>query len=74
MDPLMKKWPKTVKVTHGRGRCVINIPAEWARDIGLDQAGYALISRKGVNKLEVKAFHGTEDFEEYVQKDRHGFD
>lgn len=65
----MKKWPRPVKITHGRGRCVINIPADLARDMGLDKAEYALVWMKGNNKLEVKVFHGTEDFKEYVQKD-----
>lgn len=73
-DALMKHWPKVVKVTHGKGRCVINIPAKWARDTGLDKADHALVARKGLNKLEVSVFHGTEDFKEYIPGNKFGAD
>lgn len=60
------KWPAQVKITHGKGRCVINIPAKLARETGLDKAEYALIARKGRKKLEVSAFHGPQDYKKYV--------
>ena len=60
------KWPKKVKVTHGKGRCVINIPAELARRMGLDKADYALIAMNEPNKLEVRTYNGPEDYKEYV--------
>ena len=66
MTNVWDEWPKKVKVTHGKGRCVINIPAKWARDVGLDKAEYALIAMKGPKKLEVKKFHGPEDFKEFI--------
>lgn len=66
MSVMLDKWPGKVKITHGRGRCVINIPAKWARDMGLDKAEYALIARKGRKKLELEVFHGPEDYKKYI--------
>lgn len=59
--------PALVKISHGKSRCVINIPAKWARDLGLDKAGFALVVKKGSNKLEVKRYDSEKDFEEYIQ-------
>lgn len=66
MSTMWDKWPAKVKITHGRGRCVINIPAKWARDMGLDEAEYALIHRTQRKILEVTAFHGPEDYKKYI--------
>lgn len=62
MSTQSKKWPAVVKITHGKGRCVINIPTRLARETGLDQAEYALIRQTGKRKLEVREFHGPEDY------------
>lgn len=59
--------PALVKISHGKSRCVINIPAKWARDTGLDKADFALVIKKGSNKLEVKRYDGEEDVKEYIQ-------
>jgi len=62
--------PAMVKISHGKSRCVINIPAKWARDTGLDKAKYALIVKKGSNKLEIKRYDSDKDFKEYIQGDQ----
>lgn len=58
--------PALVKITHGKSRCVINIPAKLAKDVGLDKADFALVVKKGSNKLEVKRYDSEEDVKEYL--------
>ncbi len=64
-----KNWPKLVKITHGKGRCVINVPARWARELDLDKSEYALLHKVGDRILEVLPFRGGEDYKQYVQED-----
>jgi len=62
-------WPVQVKITKGKSRTVINIPAKIARELGFDRAKYCLIKKIGEKKLEVKRYDGEEDFKEYVSGD-----
>lgn len=66
MATMADRLPKVVKITHGRGRCVINIPRVWARELGLDKAECAFITKKPGKKLEVKVYEGSWDYKRYV--------
>jgi len=66
--------PALVKISRGKSRCVINIPVKLAKAIGLDKADFALVIKKGSNKLEVKRYDSDEDYAEYIPTGSAGSD
>jgi len=59
---------KIVKVTSNKSRHVINIPADMAREIGIDKADHVIITKSGNNKLEVKRYDSEKDVAEYISR------
>lgn len=58
---------KIVKVTSNKSRHVINIPAEMARETGIDKVNHVIITKSGKKKLEIKRYDSERDIAEYIQ-------
>lgn len=70
----IKMVPMAVKIVHSKSSHKINIPIALAREMGFDKADFALVVKKGNNKLEVKRYDKAEDGAEYFQGNRTKFD